>query len=233
MNFTDLQNQTRILVGDTSTTFYTDAEVQNAINRVLPELASMTEMSLTTFYDYVTSAGTQRYSLQPDYLKVKQVDLIVTSTLTLPLKPVSLRGFRSISSTGTDQQGQPNYYKVELGAVSTEDAIQFPGDLWLFPTPDDNATANYTVRFYYYQLPTTLILGNDIPEFPIPLHMAICYKAASHLAFKGKDYQLGAAMETLYQNSVTDHIKFSFRPNRDLKPVVRDVMGYGDLDSGD
>ena len=222
MTFTEMQNQVRILIGETSTMFFTDQEVKDQINRGLPVVASATE-ELITFRDYTTVASTQRYALPADYLKIKQLDYHESTDDIRRMILLSVPQFQAISEGAATQEGIPEWYKVEYGAVLTTNATQRPGDIWLYPIPD----AVKTFRFRYYQTPTDLSAGTEISELPPNMHMAVCYKAAAHLALKNKDIPLYRELSALYREDILLAREYHRRPQRDRGFHVKDTMNYG------
>jgi len=229
MNFSAMQNQVGVLLGDTSNTFYTETEIQNMINRVQPEIAAEAE-ALLTYYDYTTSDTVQQYSLPAEYLTVKHVELHVDTNRHEKLKLLDLDQFHAVSYADADRTGEPEYYKIEYGAVDTVLAgnPQRPGDIWLYPIPDDNGTANYTLRVYFYQMPTDLSADTDISNLPIYLHMAVCYRAAALLAMKNKDLRTHNTLISMSQR-VIDVAKINQnRAQRDRPHYIKDVMGTTD-----
>ncbi len=226
MTFTELQNQVQILLGDVTTDFFTSTELENSVNRTLPILAQSIE-ELLTFKDFTTAAGTQRYSMEEDFLKLKHIFLKVDTDLWEKLIELDLEQFHNASYGATTQQSIPVYYKQELGATVTTDDPQIPGDIWLYPIPDANGSSNYTLRMYYFQKPTELSSGGDIPEFPDHMHMAIAYHAAMILAIKNSDFQRANFLEAKYRFELVEIKNHYARKNRDRSRVVKDAMNYG------
>ena len=202
MDYTTLQSQIKILLGDTSDKFFTPAEVQASINRVIPEIAQDLQFGSLTHFNYTTADGTQTYALQEDFLMPRLMKLIVSSSDHRTLIQLDLDQFEDVSGGSPDQTGVPIYFKIEMGSVKHDEAPQVPGDIWLYPIPDDNGGSNYTLRFKYYQLPTALSTSTDIPELPLHSHMAIAEKAAADLSLKNGDLALHNLLTARYNASI-------------------------------
>jgi hypothetical protein len=228
MDFTALQNQVRVLLGETTADFWTDQEVKDQINRCMPDICMEFE-ELVTFCEYTTAQSTYRYSLPANFLNVKHVELERTTDLIDKLFPVDIEQYWALRHGAATTESVPQYYKIELGAVLTTDDPQLPGDIWLYPRPDDNGGSNYTLRMFYYQdgSTTDLSTGTDIPLLSRYLHRAICYEAAKVLLYKADKLQKALIMGQEYEKQIVKANDFRQRMRRDIPPVVKDVMGYG------
>jgi hypothetical protein len=225
----DLRDQVRIYLGETSSTdtYYTDAEINSQINRAMPLIAAEIE-ELITFKDYTTTSGTFRYSLEEDFLKIHKVFLRINdAVLSRVLAPLDIEEYERLSGGDETATGMPQWYKIELGSVLNTDDPQLPGDVWLYPTPDDNGGSNYKMRVYYYQKPDDLAADGEIPELPLQTHDTIALKAARALAIKGKDFGLAGSLQNLFLTEMASHREFFNRKSRDKNPEIKDLMGYG------
>jgi hypothetical protein len=226
MNFTNMQNQVRILLGETSSTdtYFTDTEVQDQINRAQQELAMDTE-ALLTYCDFTLTASTQSYQVPDNALKIVSIYLLPTGQTSRWEKLIYLTHdeFEAVSYGGSDNEAEPLYYKLEIGAVEISNNPQIQGDIWLYPIP--NAADKLRVR--HYRKPATLSTGTEISLFPEGLHMALCYKAAEELAMKGKDYELMRLLNQKFETSVTKYVSYIKEDQLDRNMTVKDTMGYG------
>lgn len=228
MTFTEMQDQVRVLLGDTSAAPYTDTLVQDALNRIFPEVAAENEV-LLTFDDYDVTQGIQRFTLKEAFLTVKRVEYHVSVSRHETLGYLDLDQFHDEAYAQADTQGEPKYYKVEMGATETDKDPQRPGDLWLFPVPDTTTAAGYpNLRVWYYQMPSTLSTGGHISELPIPLHLVCCYKAAALLALFNKDLGTHSSLTIMAQRQTEIYKQNSNRPQRDRAFFTKEVMGYYD-----
>jgi hypothetical protein len=225
-----MQDQVRILLGDTSTAPYTDALVQGALNKVFPEVAAEHEV-LLTFDDYDVTQSVQRFTLKEAFLTVKRVEYHVSASRHEEIHYVDLDQFARLAYAQSDRENEPEYYKIEMGATETDNDPQRPGDLWLYPIPDTTTAAGYpNLRVWYYQMPTELSTGTDITELPIPLHQLCCYKAAADLAFFNKDLQTHASLTTMADRASFTYKQNSNRTQRDRPFFTQDVMGYSETE---
>ncbi len=230
MTFTEMQNQVRILLGDTSTAPYTDVFVQDALNRSFPEVAAENEV-LLTFDDYDVTATVQRFTLKEAFLTVKRVEYHVSASRHEEILYQDLDQFARLAYAQSDRTGEPEYYKIEMGATETTQDPQRPGDLWLYPIPDTTTVAGLpNLRVWYYQMPSPLSTGTDISELPIPLHKVCCYKAAADLALFNKDLALHASLTTMADRGTFTFKQNANRGQRDRPYHTVDVMGYSDTE---
>ena len=223
MQFSEMRSRVQTLVGESSGDFYTTTEIEAEINDACVQISRDTE-ELLTFYDMTTAADTYRYTLPDDFLKIKRVDLIVTTTDTRQLEYKNLREYFEYTESAVDTTGTPYIYKVELGSVDKTDS--HPGDIWVYPIPDDNGGSNYTLRVYYYQTPTTLVDDTDVTELPLLAHKAACFLAASNMALKGEDLRKHDRLLLLYENEL-NKIKMHYSRLQRQRPYdMKDEMGY-------
>jgi len=184
MNFSGMKTQVRMFLGesDADNSNFTDTEIDTQINISLLRMASEIP-TLLTYKEVATVSGTQTYALPTDFLQLKDVQLIKSATQRTSLVRLTYDEFEAMCGSNTTMTGTPAYYRMELGAVSIA-AGSPPGDLWLWPVPDDNGGANYTVRIVYYQKPTALTNTTDVSELPEFIHELACYHAAWHMSIK-------------------------------------------------
>lgn len=226
MTFTEQQNQVKVLLGDTSDTFYTTIEVKDSLNRIFPEVAAENEV-LLTFDDYDVTQSVQRFTLKEAFLTVKRAEFHISASRHEEMLYVDLDQFARLSYAQSDREGEPKYYKIEMGATEIDNDPQRPGDLWLYPVPDTTTAAGYpNLRVWYYQMPSTLSADGEMSELPIPLHMVCCYKAAALLALKNKDLSTHSTLTIMANNATQTYKQNSNRGQRDRPYHTKDVMGY-------
>jgi len=224
MNFGEMKYRVRQLVGQTdenNSLFNTTTDVEPAINDACYAVAAEAEM-LLTFWDYETVAGTQRYSLKPDYLKMKALKCFVATDDVHTLKHLSFDEFDSYEGGNPTNQGIPRVYKLEVGATDT--STNLPGDFWVYPVPDANGVANYKLRAYYFQMPTALVLDTDITELPVIAHKAVCYEAAMHLALMSAERDLYKTLSVLREKEMLRIKQYNGIQQRDGAVRMKDTM---------
>jgi hypothetical protein len=232
MDRTAIRDEVRLLLRetDTSNTAVSDTEINSTIDRVLPLIALKTQNVRLTYCEYTTADGTQSYALPSDFIAFKHVELERSTSLIDELTWLSIDQFHHISHGSADQTEVPKFYKVEYGAVLVTNATQIPGDVWLYPIPDDNGGANYTLRMRYFQGPTALTDDAHVPQLPIFAHMLIPLKAASLLAIKKKDPTLKRMIDSEYQEHMIDVMRQMNTLNRDRGREIEDVRNYTEMD---
>ena len=216
MNFGEMKYRVRQLVGQTdtnSTMFNTTTDLEPAINDACASVAARTEC-LLTFWDYETVAGTQNYSLKPDYLKMKALQLFVAADNKYTLKHLSFDEFSQYEGGNPTTQGVPRVYKIEIGATDT--STNLPGDFWVYPVPDTNGGSQYIIRAYYFQIPTDLVADADITELPIIAHKAVCLEAAMTLSMMAADKGMYRDLSLLLEREIG---------------IIRGYAGIGQRDS--
>jgi len=232
MNFGEMRTLSRILLGETDSTnsYYDDTtEIDVLINLANKHVAGSVPTNLS-FKGQATVSGTYRYPLpQPDFLQLKDVLLIVTSEVdTEPLARVTFDEFEEIAAGDYTSTGRPAYYRVEFGAVDVT-AGSPPGDIWLTPTPDDNGGSDYTLRIYYFQIPTPMSADADVSELPLFLHEAVVYWASMNMAMKSDSRSKARELAAMYKETIFDAKKIVNKRDRTGNYAVRDTMGYGDI----
>jgi hypothetical protein len=223
MQFSEMQSRVQTLLGESSGDFYTLSEIKDEINDACINIARDTE-ELLTYSEISTVASTQQYTLPTDFLKLKRVDLVVTSSDVRALYFKTSIEFHNYSEGAADKTGTPEIYKLELGAVSTTNP--FPGDIWLYPIPD----AVYTLRVYYYQKPSILSNDGDTTELPEQAHKAVCYLAAANMSLKGEDLRKHDRLVLLYERELARLKQHYARLQRQRNYLMQDGMGYTDTE---
>ena len=231
MNTTQLENQVRILLGETTAQFFTNVEVIDQINRVTPAIA-MEFSELLTFCEITTTASTGSYQLPSDFLTVKHVELERSATLIDELVPVDVSQMWLIKHGNATEEQVPRFYKIELGSVKINDTTPIPGDITLHPIPDNNGGSDYKLRIRYYQDGSTdLSTGTtETSLLPAYLHEAIAFRAAQNLYYKSKDIQMADKMEIQFEKNMIKARSFRNVMQRQTPFHVKDTMGYSILD---
>ncbi len=225
MNYARMQNLVRLSLGEMSgsNSYYSDDEVKAMINDSLVQVATDVP-SLLTFHDIPTTAATQRYSLPRETLQLKDVHLIINGTLKRQLRKLGMDEFEMISASNFSREGEPAFFKMELGATQVAGAAAgLPGDLWLYPVPD----GFYTVRVYSYQRPTELVADGEISELPELLHWAVIYHATAMLSLKNDDQNKHTIMMIQYDRSIARGRRWYTQHDRSNQHFTQDAMGYG------
>ena len=202
MDYTTMQDRVKLWLGqtDTTNTYYTPTEVSDLVNDAIEEVALETEC-LLTFATITTTASVGRYALPLDFSQMRNASVDKTATRRYVLAQSDFDDFEISTSGNYTLQGEPAYFKIEIGATDTA-ATRAPGDIWLYPVPDSNGGNDYTLRIHYLQIPDRLSTGTDVSELPKQLHRAVTYYAAILLANKSSDDQKAQKLTQLYQHEI-------------------------------
>jgi len=223
MNLTSMIQRCRNLLGepDTANAFFlgtsgdttiTD-ELNDGLARVMGELRTN-----ITYYDLPTVASTATYTLGTDFHMMKQVRVLDTEYYNI--EPKDMREFLAYSGGNTTQEGRPRVYQLEIGAVDVTTAL--PADITFFPVPDKV----YTVRMYYYQLPTILSSGTQITELHRFAQKAAIYYASANLALQMSDEAKHNILFAKYKEEMDQVKDWAFMHDADRPVEMRDEMGY-------
>ena len=160
MTFGDLQTRVRRKLNETSTVFWTDQDVKDAINEGYAEMADGTE-----FYERQAQVpmieGHMYYDLSlglPDtFLSPRRAQNVTTSQWLEPTDPLEM-----------DYHTFPQW---ELTAGQPEKHF-LRGNWWLgvWPKPSGDQIGQ---RFYYTSIPAPMEDDDDVPAFPVEFHDAL------------------------------------------------------------
>lgn len=220
----------RFIMGESDSTnsYFTDAQAQTQINHSQVHVANEVPCLLT--YKEVTAIADQvKYGLPAaDFLQLKDIELHKdpdNSDRVVPLQRVSFDEFKELAYGNIAKSGEPAYYKVEFGAVTTASGPNPPGDFWPYPV-SDNAVDVF--RVYFYQKPTDISTwATDVSELPEILHESVCYHAAWHLALHKANAKKVNQFAAMYKDSI-NIAKDAIVNKRDRTGPhrIKDVMGY-------
>ncbi len=202
-----------------STVSYITDEINDGLRHTAVKLGA-----ILTYHDIDVTAGDGIYTLKVDFLAMKSVRY-VDATKQWVLRELDLKAFEEYDDGDIDDQGRPDVYKVEIGAVDVVTA--YPADLWLKPIPDTSSTASVPkLRVYYYQLPTDLTSGAQISEVPLYAQKAACYYASANLAMMMEDQVKHDRLYGKFENEVNEILEIIGSKGKDSPMLMRDEMGY-------
>jgi hypothetical protein len=202
MDFGEMKTRVRLLVGETDSdnSYYTDTEINSLLNSSILRVANDTQC-LLTYKTLTVTQGTQTYGLPTDFLQLKDVQIILNgTTIRRTLQRLPYDEFEAVAAGNYSKQGQPAYYRIEFGATSTT-AGSAPGDIWLYPLPNNSVD---TLRVVFYQKPSVLSTSTEVTELPEFLHEAICYHAAWQLALKDDNQAKINNLGVMYKDLLAD-----------------------------
>lgn len=159
MNFGQMQSEVRTRLNESTTAFYTDADIAAALNEGLAEMADATE-----FYERVANITLQidrtwydLSSILPDtFLSPRR---IWNSVGNWWLIPTTVRDLDSKLALWETPHGQPNEYVLR-------------GNWWLGVFPK-TATDQSGLRVAYTAIPPDMSNDSDEPGFPREFHFGL------------------------------------------------------------
>lgn len=228
MNFSEMKTQCRLLLGETDpdNTYVTTAEIETQINLSNVRVAADLPV-LMTFSEVATTVDEARYGLPSDFLQMKSVQMFLgdnTVNERRQLVRLEYDEFEDVVGGNVNMTGQPAYFRIEFGAVATA-AGSPPGDIWIYPVPDDNGTNNYTLRLVYYQKPTALSDTNDVSELPEYMHPIVVYHAAWLLSMKSDNTTKINNLVGMYKDAIKEAKLTSLKQDRSGGKFVRSAYG--------
>lgn len=156
---TIMLDRVRSRLDESTTRFWTDAELTTWINEGARDIARRAEvLEATTTIN--TVANTQEYALPTNTLRVYRAEWSRDGATGTTVIPLEYRDFHSMDSVwwsnSRQGRGDPFYFTM----------WGFPPSLnmVLYPTPDVSVTAG--IKLYYYRLPTAAASGSDEVECP-------------------------------------------------------------------
>ena len=139
VSLSELRQLTRQRADNENSQFVTDTELTRYLNNSWGELYNLicenfNEDYFTTGYTFTLTSGTDTYDLPSDFYKSRGVDLVVTSTESVPLRRYNWaqRTRNSLTVYARDYR-----YRIQKGSIvftptpSTGDSIK----LWYIPSP--------------------------------------------------------------------------------------------------
>ena len=160
MNFSQLQSEVRRRLNEPSAVFWTDADIQNALNEGLAELADRTEY-YERWANILMQTDRSYYDLRSllpyEVLTPTRIYNAVTSAW---LRAADTRNLDGRYATWETVGGEPGEFFIR-------------GAWWLgvFPRPSVDGTA---LRLYYTAQPPALVVDEDLPEdLPVEFHAAL------------------------------------------------------------
>lgn len=168
MTFSEMKTDVRRRLNEASATFWTDADIEEALNDALAEVADATEyyerqanlqmLDGRTYYDLT--------SLLPDtFLSPRRCWNATTQKWLTPTDPRELDYHTFVQWELTN--GEPEKYWLR-------------GNWWLGVFPRRTADTS-KVRIYYTAIPPAMSASTDEPGFPREFHQAVTELALSDL----------------------------------------------------
>ena len=228
MNFGEQKTQVRLLLGETDAdnSYVTTAEIEAQINLSNIRVAADLPVNMT-FSEVATTADEARYGLPSDFLQLKSVQMFIGDNTVddrRSLRRLEYDQFEDMVSGNVNMTGQPAYYRIEFGAVATA-AGSPPGDIWLYPIPDNNGGDDYTLRLVYYQKPTALSDTADVSELPEYMHPIVVYHAAWLLSMKSDNTTKINNLVGMYKDAIKEAKLTTLKQDRSGGKFSRTTYG--------
>ena len=168
MNFGQLKTDVRRRLGDSTTAFFSNDDIENAIQDAYAELADATEF-FERYANLTTIAGHTYYNLTH----------ILPDTFLSPRRVYSGTTNRWLTPTTPRELDYHTYRQWEL-VYGPPEKYWMRGNWWfgIFPRTADDVPI---LRFCYTAIPDEFVDDSDTPAFPQEFHPGISASALSDL----------------------------------------------------
>ena len=183
MDLTTARLEVRERIGELEADFFTDAEVDRAINEAVRRLSS-SERWPWLLTEGTDALGNTEFTLDlPDgvaYNRVENVSISGGSLLTPRILELvsSHEGFRLRHVRALFSSGPPLYYYITSASIEAGSEVRYV--LRFVPEADDD----YDVEYLYYRVPEDLSAGADLVDVPQEYADAVPAWAAGKLFLK-------------------------------------------------
>lgn len=209
MNYKEINDMINMLLGDTSTTFFTPQDRAMSINQGCRMIAAECDFlrNTQTFNTVVDVGG---YILPSSFRNLGDGIDLLEDEGAQALHWKSIQQLRTENPNWERTAGRPTHYTIENS------------NIYFYPQPD----AEYTIRMNYQPAPNLLTQDDDIPFFgnlrAEPYHDCIAFYAGYLLALKDREFDLAQQMLGMYTARMID-FKEALRQTGDvIKPVLWD-----------
>jgi len=222
VDMTDLRVEVRERVGELTADFWTNAEVDRAINEAVRRFCAEEPWPfLLTEWTSAVSAGADELDLPSDVSLTRVFNLSLSGVSIF--QPVLLErvdpseGFR-LRFQYTDRNSTPRWYYIARSNQDLDNAPPIVYTARLIPTPEDN----YDVEAQYMAVPLLLSGASDEPMIPVEYQEAIPAWAAGKLFLKELAISQKASEQFRIYGTVLDQAR------RDLKAFNLDeIVAWG------
>lgn len=175
---TDLRNR----LEESSSRFWSDAELTTWLNEACRAVARRAETIQSFDTSVAGVVGTQKYTLPSNVIRVHRVEFVPTgSTQQYPLLPSTDDELQNIVGVNPLQQSSyPSYFTIwGMPGGSGDAALKMK----VYPVPAQTGT----FQIYYYRQPATMTADGDIPEIPAGWDDLLVTYAESVALMKDRD----------------------------------------------
>lgn len=178
-----LRTAVRYAVNELTAALWTDAELNILLNNAVRDIARRAEV-IQSFNTSITAlAGTAKYSLPTDIVRVHRVEFVPTGqTQTYPLQASTY--VEMDQNWGVNQSwagAYPQYFVIFGTPGFSSGANKLQIQVW--PVPSQGGTLN----LFYYRVPTTMAADGDIAEIPEGWQDAVVLYAEGEAKRKNRD----------------------------------------------
>lgn len=212
----EMQTQTFINLGQPASgtgARFTAADILENIERAQSVIAKKSRCTLSAFYT-TTAAGTNCYSLPEPMLSLVMVEIDKDASDRRILQGLSHEQFAQVTYYDYNQQSTPEVYRMQYGRVGSDNSR--PGDIDIWPIPDNNGGADYTLRVWVIKKPAALAADAEISELPEELHYAVTLYAAMITAAGDGDSLRYTSLRDMFQDEINE-----FRTTRNFRDISR------------
>ncbi|MBT9166918.1 MAG: hypothetical protein DDT19_00242 [Syntrophomonadaceae bacterium] len=185
MNLREIRDFTRIVANEFDTARFTDARLNDWVNKGYLRIARYAE-SLGKTTSFTWPRDTRTHALPFDYLPGTWVSLsFVDDGREVELDFLNFFQMRRYLSN--NDLANPAWWSI------------FEGRLWIHPRPDQNRS----MRFRHKKRPIDLRADTDVPEIEESLHEAPAYYAAYIISKMNRDHEDAALYLADFQELVS------------------------------
>lgn len=192
-NLLDIRNRVRSKIKDSA---YSASDIDGFINDAQVEIADLYTWS---YFQKAVSGplvvGEHTYELQDDHQTTERLILI---------HPTNSDSYWNITKNYLDQEDFFARFPVPDSQDNSQPVFWTEyGDQMYFNCPADLA---YTLRKYYYKIPTELTDDADVPELPRNFREALVLGAAYRVEQERDNYDIAAVLQNNFNDRVSDLI---------------------------
>lgn len=181
--------------------FFSDAQLDRALNQGLKEFAAQTEILETTNTQDVVS-GTYQYALPADFQR-----MLVVYHNSIPLVEISQQDLDAQQYDWKAESGTPQWFFIDSGLTQVA----------LYPNPDTSITSGLVVE--YQAGPGTLSAVGDVPTTPVDTHIAPVYYACWVAHMRDSEPTTADRYLQLFNKAINEAKKKYGHPSKTIRNV--------------
>ena len=219
VSLSELRQLTRQRADNENSQFVTDTELTRYLNNSWGELYNLiienfNEDYFTTSHSFSLTSGTDSYSLPSDFYKLRGVDLVVTSTESVPLRRYNWaeRTRNSVTVRARDYR-----YRIQKGSIiftplpSTNDSIK------IFYIPDPRKLESVT--------PSGVTRGTTT-TYTVSSHSFVADDVINVSGFLADDYNSQQTVQSVTSTTIVTDLNSSALSDPTLIGTVESVFDF-------